>query len=130
VQVDRFMPFTGELNSWQLCDGWYASGHESGGGCGGGFTAGAFLHATCDATAGVGATAPANFVKTGTDLDGAALSSLPLTRKPSENVLMVVSLTAPTTVGTYDCSFGVTVDGAKTPFAPLGVDLLLGPARV
>jgi hypothetical protein len=43
---------------------------------------------------------------------------------------MVVSLAAPTTVGTYNFSFSVTVDGAKTPFAPLGVDLLLGPARV
>jgi len=129
VRIDRFLPFTGELNSWQFCDGWYSNGQEAGGGCGGGFTAGEFLHATFDATAGVGATALANFVKTGTDLNGAPLSPLPLTRKPSENVLMVVSLTAPSALGAYDFSFSVTVDGAKSPFAPLTDDLLLGPAR-
>jgi hypothetical protein len=129
VQINRFVPFTGELNSWQFCDGWYSNGHENGGGCGGGFTAGEFLHATFDATADARATTPANFVKTGTDLNGTPLSPLPLIRRPSENVLMVVSLTAPSAPGTYTFSFSVKVDGANLPFASSTEDLLLGPGR-
>jgi hypothetical protein len=128
VRIDRFIPFTGDLNSWQFCAGWYANGHADGGGCGGGYQAGELLHATFGANAGAGATTPASFVKAGTDLDETPLSPIPLTRKPGQSVLMVVSLTAPTTPGTYNFAFSLTVDGAKTPFAPLADDLLLDSA--
>jgi hypothetical protein len=128
ARIDRFTPLTGDLNSWQFCAGWYQNGHVDGGGCGGGYQAGELLHATFSASAGAGATTPANFVKAGYDLEGAPLSPLPLSRKPGQSVLMVVSLTAPTTPGTYNFSFSLTVDGAKLLFAPLADDLLLDSA--
>jgi hypothetical protein len=111
VRIDNFIPFTDDLNSWQFCARWYQDGHENGGGCGGGYQAGEVLHATFGANAGAGATAPANFVRAGTDLNDAPLPPLPLTRRPGQSVLMVVSLTAPSALGTYDFSFSVTVDG-------------------
>jgi hypothetical protein len=128
VRIDRSVPFTGDLNSWQFCAGWYANGHSDGGGCGGGYLAGEYLHAAFGATASAGAMAPASFVKTGPDLGNTPLPPLPLTRTPGQSVLMVVSLTAPTAPGTYNFSFSLTVDGAKTPFAPLPDDLLLDSA--
>ena len=128
VRIDRFVPFTGDLNSWQFCAGWYANGHADGGGCGGGYQAGELLQATFSANASAGATTTASFVKAGQDLDGSSLPPLPLTRKPGQSVLMVVSLTAPTAPGTYNFSFSLTIDGAKTPFAPLADDLLLDSA--
>jgi hypothetical protein len=128
VRIDRFTPYTGALNSWQFCAGWYANGHADGGGCGGGYQAGEYLHATFGANAGAEATTPASFIKSGPDLGDTPLPSLPLTRTPGRSVLMVVSLTAPTAPGTYNFSFSLTVDGAKTAFAPLTDDLLLDPA--
>lgn len=128
ARIDRFVPFSGALNSWQFCAGWYANGQASGGGCGGGYQAGELLQAAFSANASAGATTTASFVKAGQDLDGATLPPLPLTRKPRQSVLMVLSLTAPTAPGTYNFAFSLTVDGAKTPFAPLADDLLLDSA--
>jgi hypothetical protein len=125
ARIDRFVPFSGALNSWQFCAGWYANGQASGGGCGGGYQAGELLQAAFSANASAEATAATSFVKAGQDLDGVALPPLPLTRKPRQSVLMVLSLTPPTAPGTYNFSFRLTVDGAKTPFAPLVDDLLL-----
>jgi len=129
VRIDQFAPFTGDLNSWQFCDGSYENGQNTGGGCGGGYTAGEVLHATFDTRAGAGATASAAFVTTGQDLNGAPLPPLPLTRAHGQSVLLVVSASPPTNLGTYTFSFSVAVDGANLPFATLTDDLLLGPAR-
>jgi hypothetical protein len=125
ARIDRLVLFTGALNSWQFCAGWYASGQASGGGCGGGYQAGELLQVTFSANASAGATTTASFVKAGQDLDGVALPPLPLTRKPRQSVLIVLSLTPPTAPGTYNFSFSLAVDGAKLPFAPLVDDLLL-----
>jgi hypothetical protein len=129
VRIDQFASFIGDLNSWQFCDGWYENGHDTGGGCGGGFTAGEVLHATFDTHASAGATAPATFVRTGQELDGTPLPPLPLTRAHGQGVLLAVSASPPTNSGTYTFSFSVRVDGANLPFAPLPDELLLGPAR-
>src|SRR4051794_16242649 len=89
ARIDHFVPFTGALNSWQFCSGFYTNGHADGGGCGGGYQAGELLQATFSANASAGATTAASFVKAGFDLDGASLPPLPLTRKPGQSVLMV-----------------------------------------
>jgi hypothetical protein len=120
VRIDRFTPFTGALNSWQFCDGWYQSGQRTGGGCGGGYRMDAQLNAAFPADAGVGAVAPASLVA-----DNFNETSLP----PNQSRILDVTLTAPTAPGTYQFSFSVTLDGAKTPFASLPDALLLGPAR-
>jgi hypothetical protein len=125
ARIDRLTPFTGDLNSWQFCAGFYTNGGAGGGGCGGGYQAGESLQAAFSANASAGATTTANFVKAGQDLDGAPLPPLPLTREPGQSVLLVLSLTPPTAPGTYNFSFSLTIDGAQTPAAPLADDLLL-----
>jgi hypothetical protein len=128
ARIDQLIPFTGALNSWRFCAGWYANGHADGGGCGGGYQAGELLQAAFNANASAGATTTASFVTVGQDLDGTSLTPLPLTHKPGQSVLMVLSLAPPPARGTYDFSFSLTIDGAKTPFAPLVDDLLLDSA--
>jgi hypothetical protein len=97
--------------------------HEDGGGCGGGFVFEEQLNAVFAANAGAGASVSAAFVEAGT------LPPLPLTRKPGQSLNMNVTVTPPTTLGTYHFSFSVRVDGANLPFAVFTDDLLLGPAR-
>ncbi|HEY7093126.1 MAG TPA: hypothetical protein VH393_08110 [Ktedonobacterales bacterium] len=123
VRIDQFTPFTGDLNTWQYCDTYYRNGHEDGGGCGGGYVYDERLNAVFAASAGAGETVPAAFVVAG------ILAPLPLTRKPGQSLDMNLTMTPPTTPGTYHFSFSVKVDGVNLPFALLTDDLLLGPAR-
>jgi hypothetical protein len=128
IRIDQFIPFTGDLNTWQYCDTFYQNGHEDGGGCGGGFVYDEALSANFAPSAGAGATVTATFVSAGTD-GTSAVPPLPLTRKPGQSVNMNLTLTPPTAPGTYHFSFSVKVDGANLPFALFTDDLLLGPAR-
>jgi len=126
VRIDRFTPYTGQLDSWQFCDGFYTNGQVNGGGCGGHFFADEYLRATFAATAGAGVTRDADFIKVVSD--DSTLPPLPVDLTPGQSVLLEVALTAPTAPGTYNVSFSLTVDGAKAPFAPLADDLLLDSA--
>jgi hypothetical protein len=123
VRVESLVPFAGDLNSWQFCDGYYQSGRVAGGGCGGGATSDIDLQAVFAASAGVGTVVPAT-----ADPRSIAPPS-PLTRQPGQSADIRVAVTPPTTLGTYHFSFSLTVDGARLPFAVLADDLLLGPAR-
>jgi hypothetical protein len=126
VRIDRFTPYTGELNSWQFCDGFYTNGKVNGGGCGGHFFADEYLHATFDSTASVRATRSADFIKVVSD--DSTLPPLPVNLTPGQGALLEVAITAPTVPGTYGFSFSVGVDGAHLPFAALSDDLLLDSA--
>jgi hypothetical protein len=126
VRIDRFTPYTGTLNSWQFCDGFYTNGQVTGGGCGGHFFADEYLHATFAATAGVGDTRDADFIKVLSD--DSTLPPLPVNLSSGQSVLLEVALAAPTTPGTYGFSFSVGVDGAQLPYATLSDDLLLDSA--
>jgi hypothetical protein len=126
VRIDRFTPYTGELNSWQFCDGFYTNGQVNGGGCGGHFFADEYLHATFAATASAGTTSDANFIKVVSD--DSTLPPLPVNLSSGQSALLEVALTAPTAPGTYGFSFSVGVDGAHLPYAALSDDLLLDSA--
>jgi hypothetical protein len=126
VRIDRFTPYTGALNSWQFCDGFYTNGQVNGGGCGGHFFADEYLHATFAATAGAGITSDANFIKVVSD--DSTLPPLPVNLSSGQSALLEVALTAPTAPGTYGFSFSVGVDGAHLPYAALSDDLLLDSA--
>jgi hypothetical protein len=122
VRVESFVPFTGDLNSWQFCDSYYQNGQVGGGGCGGGATSDVDLKAAFAANAGAGAVVPAT-------VDSLTNNQLPFTRQPGQSADMRVALTPPTTLGTYHFSFSLTMDDARLPFAALTADLLLGLAR-
>jgi hypothetical protein len=124
VRIDRFTPYTGTLNSWQFCDGFYTNGAVNGGGCGGHFFADEYLHATFAATAGAGTTRDADFIKVVSE-DTPPSPPLPFDLPPGQSVLLEVALTAPTAPGTYGFSFSIGVDGAHPPYAALSDDLLL-----
>jgi hypothetical protein len=127
VRIDRFTPYTGELNSWQFCEGFYTNGQVNGGGCGGHFFADEYLHAAFNSTASAGATRDADFIKVVSE-DTPPPPPLPLNLAPGKSVLLEVALTAPTAPGTYGFSFSVGVDGAHLPYAALSDDLLLDSA--
>src|SRR5262245_14246695 len=77
AHIESFSPFAGDLNSWQFCDGWYAEGRSTAGGCGGSVPPAEFLHASFAPTAGAGASVVATFVrKSDLDLDGNPFPSL------------------------------------------------------
>ncbi len=97
VRIDRFTPYTGALNSWQFCDGFYTNGQVNGGGCGGHFFADEYLHATFDSTASAGATRSADFIKVVSD--DSTLPPLPVNLSSGQSVLLEVALTAPTVAG-------------------------------
>jgi hypothetical protein len=125
VRIGRFTPYTGTLDSWQFCDGFYTNGKVNGGGCGGHFFADEYLHATFNSTAGAGATSNADFIKAP---DDSTLPPLPVNLSSGQSALLEVALTAPTAPGTYGFSFSVGVDGAHLPYAALSDDLLLDSA--
>jgi hypothetical protein len=127
VRIDRFTPYTGALNSWQFCDGFYTDGQVNGGLCGGHFFADEYLHATFDSTASAGATRNADFIKVVSE-DTPSPSPLPLDLAPRKSVLLEVAITAPTAPGTYGLSFSVGLDGAHLLYAALSDDLLLDSA--
>jgi hypothetical protein len=127
ARIDRFTPYTGDLNSWQFCDGFYVNGKTNGGGCGGHFFADEYLHATFPPTAGAGATQAANFVKVVSE-DPTPPPPLPFNLASGQSVLLEVAITAPTAPGTYGFSFSVGVDGAHLPYAALPDELLLDSA--
>lgn len=130
AHIESFRPFTGDLNSWQFCDGWYAQGRSTAGGCGGSVPPAEFLHATFASSAGAGSSAVATFVrKADLDLDGNPFPSLPVTLATGQSLILLTAITAPTAPGYYKFSFGGRVDSADLPFAPLADELLLAPAR-
>jgi hypothetical protein len=127
AHIDRFTPYTGNLNSWQFCAGFYMNGKVNGGGCGGHFFADEYLHATFDPAAGAGATQDANFIKVVSE-DPTPAPPLPFSLMSGQSVLLEVAITAPTAPGTYGFSFSVGADGAHLPYAALPDELLLDAA--
>jgi hypothetical protein len=130
AHIESFRPFTSDLNGWQFCDGWYAEGRSTAGGCGGSVPPAEFLHASFAPSAGAGASAMATFVrKSDFDLDGNPFPALPVRLATGQSLIMTTAITAPTAPGYYKFSFSGRVDGADLPFAPLADELLLAPAR-
>jgi len=126
VKIAALTPYTGQLNTYQACDGFYARpGPATFGGCGGGFITDEYLHATFAPSAGAGAAVTAIQTKTGSSFGHGSEPPLPDTLSPGHTVGFVVGLTAPTTPGTYTFSFGVTIDsGAPVYFGNAPATLL------
>lgn len=130
VTIQGATPFTGQLNAYQFCDGYYARpGPAFFGGCGGGYAADEYLHAAFAADAGAGASVVAT--QTGTEVSpafgGQKAPPLPLTLPFGKFIEINVGLTAPTTPATYVFGFGVAVDGAAPVYFGNAPATLLAP---
>jgi hypothetical protein len=129
ARIDSATAYSGDLNSWQPCDGTYVEGRADDG-CGVGTPPRSeSMHALFDATAGAGATSVAARNNPCTTISGASCPPLPVRLAPGANLPLLIEITPPTASGTYRFSFSVRVDGANLPFAPLSTDVLLASAR-
>ena len=112
VSIASFTPYTGQLNAWQPCDGFFTKHYGySPTGCPGDAFYDELLHATFGPGDGVGATVTA--AQTGANpTPGHIVSPLPVTLSPGGTVSVDVGITVPTAPGTYTFAFSVVVDGA------------------
>ena len=126
VIVADFSPATGSVDAWNGCEGAFVRPQGLfGGGCGGAIIADETMNANFAASAGKGATATATQV--GANGQN-GYGPLPVTLKPSSSISLLISLTRPDALGTYEFAVNVTTSvsgGASvmSPYAPLGPQL-------
>lgn len=123
LKIASFTPYTGQLNTWSFCDGYFVrpTGAQYGG-CGGGFAGDAYLHVSFPASAGAGASVAAQ-----TSTSAPTGTALPITLKPGVSILVNVGITAPTSPGQYAFAFAVSVDGAAPVYFSTATPTLLAP---
>lgn len=135
VRIAQFTPYTGRVQSWSSCAGYYSrsAGNAEGYGCGFGFVTDEALHVTFAASAGTGAEASATQV----DTDGPSESGrstrfgpLPVTLAPGHSMWIVVTASLPVATGTYSFQSVPIVDGARLPATALGDPALFAPDAV
>jgi hypothetical protein len=130
VRLDALVPYSGQLNSWNPCDGpYYPPAGQAAGGCGGAYAGDESLHAAFPPGATANATAVATQTGTGNSNDpgGAPAAPLPLTLAPGQKIEVNIGLTPPSAPGTYTFAFGLSIDRAAPIFASSGVPVLLAP---
>jgi hypothetical protein len=120
VSVASFTSYTGQLNSWQPCNGAYDSVARTwASGCGGGEIFDERVHATLPPSGGVGASATGVVTSTSNDSSTPApnFQPLPLSLAPGKSVSIIFSLTVPTAPGTYAFTLALSFDSvAATKF--------------
>lgn len=123
VAIAAFTAHSGQLNSWQFCDGNYSRAHGAFyGGCGGGIAFDEALHATFAPSATTGASATATQVGT----SGGA-QPLPVTLAPGKTLDIVIGLTVPTAPGQYAFAFSLSQDGAAPSLVGTAQPTLFAP---
>lgn len=123
VSITGFTAYTGQLSSWQFCDGDYSRAHgASFGGCGGGFGYGEALHASFASGATTGAQVTATQTATG---EGAG--PLPVTLAPGKMLDILLGMTVPTTAGQYTFQVALAQDGGSPAPAAAMAPVLLAP---
>jgi len=101
IRIDSFASYSGHLNEIRLCAPVYSRQGMRGGGCGGGFPFDVNLAAAFAAGASTGDVANADFK--------------PITLSPGKEIVVSVTLTLPTALGTYAFRGGIALDsGAVT----------------
>jgi hypothetical protein len=126
VLVADFSPATGAVDAWNGCDGAFVRPQGVyGGGCGGAIIADETMNANFAATAGKGATTTAKQVSANGQN---GYGPLPVTLKPSSSISLLISLTRPNALGTYEFAVSVTTSvsggtSVMSPYAPLGPQL-------
>lgn len=114
VSIAAFTPFSGPLNTWQVCDGYYQRPDGAGGGgCGGGYNTNETLKASFAPSATTGARVTATQVGTGnagSDPSGPNTPPLPVKLGPGQELLFDMGVTPPTAPGTYTFAFELSYD--------------------
>jgi hypothetical protein len=125
VRITSFTAYSGQLKSWNPCDGRYSGPNTAGsGGCGGGGENNEIVQATFAANSGAGTvvdavqkaappTAPGSY--------GPLPFELPVRRANSDAtgvVLIKVQVIPPTTPGTYNFGLGLVAQNRATVFVP------------
>lgn len=112
AKLASFTAYTGQLSSWNFCDGTLTSHHSLyGGGCGGAKAGCECFHATLPANTPVGTVLTVK--QTGNDLNtpGDNAGTLPLALHPGSEMSFDVGVDQPSPAGTYAFQLGINVDG-------------------
>jgi hypothetical protein len=133
--IAQFTPYTGRVQSWSVCDGYYSRsvpGGATGYGCGYGFLADEMLHVTFS-TAAAGSVASAIQVSFGPPTAPprpTPYGPLPATLGPGQDMVFFVTATLPSTPGTYSFTVAPTVDHAALAPMAIGEPALFAPGAV
>ena len=123
VSIASFNAYSGQLSSWQFCDGNYSRAHGAFyGGCGGGIAFDEALHASFAPNATTGASATATQVGT-----GPGVQPLPVTLAPGKTLAIVIGLTVPTAPGQYAFAFSLAQDSAAPALVGTAQPTLFAP---
>ena len=118
VRIAAFSTYSGPLNTYLFCDGYYQPPNGvSGGGCGGGLAADEWLRADFAANATTGAQVTAT-------QDGNSIGTappLPVSLGPGQMLFIALRMTTPTASGTYTFAFGLNYDAVTS--APISTML-------
>jgi hypothetical protein len=125
LRIDSFIPYSGQVNQWNVCATTYTRQRGAGGGgCGGGVADVNCAQATFPASAGAGANTPLVFT-------GCTQVVLPHALPHGMLYGFNLGIAAPTAPGTYTFSLGISLDGAAPVYVPVPHQLLLdSSARV
>lgn len=116
ARIAAFTHYSGTLNSYMFCDGYYQRPNGvGGGGCGGGLAADEWLQAdfAANATAGARVTATQDSSNVG------SAPPLPVSLGPGQMLFMALRMTPPTAPGTYAFAFGLNYDSVTS--APISM---------
>lgn len=125
IRIESFTAYSGQLNSWNPCDGMYSGPNTAGsGGCGGGAANDEVVQATFGAHDGAGT------VVNAAQTSGTMPFTLPV-RNTASGIsgltLIKIEVTPPTTPGTYTFGLGLVTQQSETAFAPAPGPMLLAP---
>lgn len=133
IGISGFSTYSGPLNSYQGCDGFYQRPFGvAGAGCGGGSCVDEYLHASFAADATTGTQVSTTQVDTCNTVPGPGTGapSLPISLGPGQMLTIDVAVSAPTAAGTYTFAFGLNYDTVSNAAISMTPPTLLDSAAV
>lgn len=133
IGISGFSAYSGPLNSYQGCDGFYQRPFGvAGAGCGGGSCVDEYLHASFAADATIGAQVSTTQVDTCNTAPGPGTGAprLPISLGPGQMLTIDVAVSAPTAAGTYAFAFGLNYDTVSNAAISMTPSTLLDSAAV
>jgi hypothetical protein len=133
--IAQFTPYTGRVQTWSGCDGYYSRsepGGAAGYGCGFGFQADEILHVTFSipAAGSVASAIQVGFGPPTAPPRPTPYGPLPATLGPGQDMVFLVTVKLPSTPGTYAFTVAPSVDHAALAPLPIGESALFAPGAV
>src|SRR5262249_31391220 len=117
LRIASFTPYTGQLNAYNDCDGFYSRPNgPGGGGCGG---------AVADPNPGTATFAPTAAAGVTVAISNPTGTPLPSSLKPGVGYGLNLGVVPPTAPGSYTFALGIALDSAAPVFAPISHPVLL-----